>query len=566
MSLNSRIIFWFLCAMAVLIADAAHVYKSFTVFDTQNDRVEHTHKVINELDTIVSKLHDVQAAQYRYVITGQKDDLTPYDVAVADLQVHFTTLETLFSDNHNPPQIDRLKYLKQQADRQIATAKRLIESYEKEGPEKAAALVRSGTGNQEMETIRVAASEMSGAETRLLSRQQTSVDEAAHSTLISGGVGLAFSAGIMTFVFWLVGAENKKRRATEESLQKALHETKQHADEESIISAMTNFLQSCRNMDEAYDIIGKAVHKLLPRTSGGIYLFNNSRNLVEMQSHWGDIAKTSTEFTSENCWALRSGRLHMMHKDGIEPCCNHFTTPPGSAVCLPMQAHGDTLGMFLVLGHAGEELTDKELRVVRNVAEQTSLAISNLKLQYRLLNQSIRDPLTGLFNRRYLEETMEREFSRAQRNGQPVSLLVLDIDHFKKFNDTMGHDAGDAVLVQFAQVLSKAARKEDVAARYGGEEFVLLLPNADAAMAEKRGNEICAATRAMKVSLGKGQVGAVTVSIGVATFPHSGASPEDIITKADEALYESKHQGRDQVRVAADAGAGPKVVSVTKAS
>ncbi|MEZ0224976.1 MAG: diguanylate cyclase [Alphaproteobacteria bacterium] len=564
MALNSRIIFWFLCAMAVLAADASYVYSNFARFDARQDGTERMHEVITELARVRGQLHDVQSATYQYVITGQDDEFAAFEAAASKLQPHLVALEGLLADN--AAQAARLKLVESQAERQILTSRKIIDTYKKDGPQAAAAMVKDGSSASEMETVRATTYEMSAEETRLLSLLQSAADDAARRTLLAGAAGLVLCCFILVFVFWGIGVESNKRRTSEDSLKKALSETKGHAEEEALLGAMTNFLQSCRNMDEAYDIISKTIHKLLPSTSGGIYLFNNSRNLVEMQSHWGDVAKTATEFTSENCWALRSGRLHMMHKDGIEPCCNHFTTPPGSAVCLPMQAHGDTLGMFLVLGHEGAELTDKELRVVRNVAEQTSLAISNLKLQYRLLNQSIRDPLTGLFNRRYLEETMEREFSRAQRNDQPVSLLVLDIDHFKKFNDTMGHDAGDAVLVQFGQVLAKAARKEDVAARYGGEEFVLLLPNASAEMAEKRGNEICAATRAMKVTLGKGQVGAVTVSIGVATYPHSGASPEDIITKADEALYEAKHNGRNQTRVAADAGAPPKVVSVTKAS
>jgi diguanylate cyclase (GGDEF)-like protein len=561
LSFNNRIILWFICALLVLAADAGFVYKSFTRFDMQQDNIEHTHKVITELDGIVSRLHDVQAAQYGYVITGQNEDLTPYDVAVSELPGSFTALEALFADN--PKQADRLKQLKAQADRQVATAKQVIAAYQKDGPQKAASLIRTGAGNREMETIRLITEEMSASETRLLIRQQAEVDDAAQKTLISGGIGLVVCALILGFVFWLMRMENRRRRMTEDSLQQALAKTKRHADEEAIISGMTNFLQSCRNADEAHDIITRTVHKLLPHTSGGIYLFNNSRNLVEMASHWGDMPEAQNEFTAENCWALRSGRIHVMEPGGVEPACTHFSKPPeAGTVCLPMQAHGDTLGLFLLQSADKACPDDDVLRIARTISEHTSLALSNLKLQQRLLNQSIRDPLTGLFNRRYLEETMKREFSRAERNGQPVAALVLDIDHFKKFNDTQGHDAGDAVLVHFAQVLAKAARKDDVAARYGGEEFVLLLPGATAEMAEKRGNEICAATRAMKVSLGKGQVGAVTVSIGVATFPDSGAKPDQLLTAADEALYDAKHNGRDQVRRAgiSTQGKGAKAV------
>ncbi len=561
MTFGNRIFLWFICAIAVLAADASFVYWNFEGFDARQDATGRMHQVVSELAFVRGQLHDVQSSTYLYVITGQSEDLAAFDAAISGLPPHFSALEGLVSDN--PAQAARLKLVEAQADRQIKTAKQIIAAYKKDGPKAAALLAKESDTNKEMETVRSTSYEMSAEETRLLSAQQASANEAAQRTLAAGAAGLALCCLILAVVFWLVRAEGLKRRRSEDSLKQALSATKKGAEQEAAISTMTNFLQSCRNMDEAYDIIQRTVSRLLPETSGGIFLFNNSRNLVEMASQWGDMPGAETEFPADHCWALRSGRIHAVSPHGVEPACAHFKEkPPGGTVCIPMQAHGDTLGLFVVTANAREALTEHELRIMRIVSEQASLAVSNLRLQHRLLNQSIRDPLTGLFNRRYLEETMEREFSRAERNGQPVSALVMDIDHFKKFNDTQGHDAGDAVLVHFAQVLAKAARKEDVAARYGGEEFVLLLPNATAEQAEKRGNEICAATRAMKVSLGKGQVGQVTVSIGVATYPEFGSKPDQLLTSADEALYDAKHSGRDQVKRAdaATQGKGAKAV------
>jgi diguanylate cyclase (GGDEF)-like protein len=561
MSFANRIIVWFFCALSVLALDAAYVYRNFQGLDARQDIAERMHQVVSELAYVRDQLHDVQSSTYLYVISGESEDLAAFEAAATGLQPHLTTLEGLVADN--PAQMARLKLVESQAAGQIATSKQIIAAYKKDGPKAAYALVKDGPSAQEMETVRNTSYEMSAEETRLLSLQQTAADDAARRTLAAGALGLGLCCVILAFVFWLVRAEGMKRRASEGELKLALALAKKRADEEAIFSGMTNFLQSCRNMDEAYDIIGRTVEKLLPETSGGIFLFNNSRNLVEKAGHWGDLSDAETEFMAEHCWALRSGRIHVAHKDGLEPHCTHFKEKPrGGTVCIPMQAHGDTLGLFIVSAGERDSLTEHEHRIMRGISEQASLAVSNLRLQHRLLNQSIRDPLTGLFNRRYLEETMEREFARAERNGQPVAALVLDIDHFKKFNDTQGHDAGDAVLVAFARVLAKIARKEDVAARYGGEEFVVLLPGATAEMAEKRGNEICAATRAMKVALGKGVVGAVTVSIGVATFPEFGTKPDQLLTAADEALYDAKHNGRDQVRVAgaSTAGKGAKAV------
>jgi diguanylate cyclase (GGDEF)-like protein len=561
MAFGNRIVVWFICALLVLAADAGYVYNSFLGFDAQEDSAGRMHQIITELAFVRGQIHDVQSSTYLYVISGQSEDIAAVDAAASGLQPHLTTLEGLVSDD--PAQAARLKLVEAQANHQIATARQIIAAYKKDGPKAAAAIAKESASAKEMETVRNTSYEMSAEETRLLSLDQTAASENARRTLLAGAAGLSLCCFILAFVFWLVRAEGLKRRESEESLKLALALAKKRADEEAIFSGMTNFLQSCRNMDEAYDIIGRTVAKLLPETSGGIFLFNNSRNLVERAGNWGDLTGAETEFVAEHCWALRSGRIHVAHKDGLEPHCLHFKEKPhGGTVCIPMQAHGDTLGLFVVSAGSRDALTDHEMRIMRGVSEQASLVVSNLRLQHRLLNQSIRDPLTGLFNRRYLEETMDREFSRAERNGQPVSALVMDIDHFKKFNDTQGHDAGDAVLVHFAQVLAKAARKEDVAARYGGEEFVLLLPGATAEMAEKRGNEICAATRAMKVALGKGAVGAVTVSIGVATFPEFGAKPDQLLTSADEALYDAKHNGRDQVRRAGAAtqGKGAKAI------
>ncbi len=187
---------------------------------------------------------------------------------------------------------------------------------------------------------------------------------------------------------------------------------------------------------------------------------------------------------------------------------------------------------------------------MRRAGEQVALALSNLKLQDRLRDQSIRDPLTKLFNRRYLEETMEREIDRARRKELPLGLMVLDIDFFKKYNDTRGHDAGDALLTQFAQLLMDQIRQEDIACRYGGEEFVVVMPGADDNITRDRAQRICDAVRRMKITIGVEVFGGVTISIGVTSYPAHGLRMDELITAADKALYEAKHDGRDQVRVA----------------
>src|SRR5690606_3673426 len=141
-------------------------------------------------------------------------------------------------------------------------------------------------------------------------------------------------------------------------------------------------------------------------------------------------------------------------------------------LCLPMIAQGEMLGVLTL--SSGTAVTSENREIAIAACEQISLAMANLKLQETLRSQSLRDPLTGLFNRRYLEASFEREIQRAERRQQPLSLLMIDIDHFKRFNDTFGHDAGDALLAQFGSLLGRVVRSDDVICRYGGEEFTIL--------------------------------------------------------------------------------------------
>jgi diguanylate cyclase (GGDEF)-like protein len=183
-------------------------------------------------------------------------------------------------------------------------------------------------------------------------------------------------------------------------------------------------------------------------------------------------------------------------------------------------------------------------------AEQISLAIANVKLRDQLRDQSIRDPLTSLFNRRYLMETCRREFSRAARTNQCVSVLSIDVDHFKKFNDNHGHDAGDTVLRAVGQCLQENFREEDVPCRFGGEEFVVILPGTNPEEGIRKAESLRAKVEALVVRYLDGNLPRITISVGVAAFPRSGATPQEVLKIADEALYRAKEEGRNRVQSA----------------
>jgi diguanylate cyclase (GGDEF)-like protein len=178
------------------------------------------------------------------------------------------------------------------------------------------------------------------------------------------------------------------------------------------------------------------------------------------------------------------------------------------------------------------------------------MAIANLNLRETLRHQSIRDSLTGLYNRRYFQESLEREIRRVKRKGGSLAVMMIDLDRFKLFNDNFGHEAGDTLLRAFADLLRRRVRGEDIPCRYGGEEFALILPEATLEATCARARELCQAVKELQPVYQDIHLGSVTASVGVAVYPEHGPSAEDIVRAADNALYHSKACGRDRVSVA----------------
>ena len=188
------------------------------------------------------------------------------------------------------------------------------------------------------------------------------------------------------------------------------------------------------------------------------------------------------------------------------------------------------------------------------IDRQTRLLVQS---EARLREQSIRDHLTTLFNRRYLDETLEREVQRAARKEHPLGIIMLDIDHFKHINDTMGHAAGDQLLWELGRLLRKQVRLADIACRYGGEEFVLILPEASLDMTKERAEQLREKVKQLHLEYENQNLGNLTISLGVAVFPNHGSTGEEILKSADAALYRAKHTGRDRMVVANEVSIRP---------
>lgn len=334
----------------------------------------------------------------------------------------------------------------------------------------------------------------------------------------------------------------------------------------TLTNEMADMMQACQASEEAHGAIGHFMPRFFPNDMGALYILNNSRNLFEAVANWGQTPPAISAFAPDDCWSVRRGRLHKVDNPREGLLCRHVSSSCfGGYLCVPLVAQGETLGVLhLESGprpegqEAGEAVPKEQLALT--VAEDMALALANLKLRETLRSQAIRDSLTGLFNRRYMEETLERELKRSQRTGSPIAVVMMDLDHFKDYNDTFGHSAGDELLNALGNLVKTQIRGEDIACRYGGEEFLLIIPGAVMEVALERAELLRRAVKDMHVQ--HRGLKPITLSLGVAVYPVHGETGLDLIRAADIALYQAKREGRDRVIAAANPGETPKATPI----
>lgn len=338
------------------------------------------------------------------------------------------------------------------------------------------------------------------------------------------------------------------RLQANEQLSGRVNELKQRNREITLLSEMSDFLQACLTVEEACSTLAQLVQPLFPGASGGIFLIRAGKNLVEPVASWGlPLVDDLKSFSPTDCWGLRRGKPHWVDDTDNGLLCKHLHHAlPAESLCVPMMAQGEALGVLYLSSLESDSLTPAKQQLATTVAEHIALALANLKLRETLQHQSVRDGLTGLFNRRYMEETLAREMRKCDRKQQPLSIIMLDVDHFKRINDTFGHNAGDVVLRQLGKLLQKYVRGSDIACRYGGEEFTLILPEASLDVTLQRAEQIRAAVKQLNIECSGEFLGAIAISMGVACFPDHGLEGEAILKAADAALYQAKQQGRDR--------------------
>lgn len=394
------------------------------------------------------------------------------------------------------------------------------------------------------------------------------LQEIGHNNFdVSIGIDSNGEIGLMAKNFNIMVAELKKNKSKlneySNELQSSYEElvartgALQDRDlESSTFSKMSEMLHACHSVEEAASVISGTLQVFFPNESGAIYIFNSSRNMLEAIMQWGQNQDISQIMTPSDCWGLRRGRPHLVVDLISDQRCQHAHDVVPPYICIPMVAQGETLGMLYL--HIDTLTGVKDIKNWRNkkehlalrVSENTGLAITNLKLRETLRNMSVRDPLTGLFNRRYMSEALELERQRCLRKESTIGILMIDIDHFKRFNDTFGHDAGDAVLKEIAAFLQQNIRGGDIACRYGGEEFTIIMPGATIETSALRANTLLDGVRHIHIKHKGQSVGNITLSIGVAIIPEHGNDSNTVMQAADTALYKAKHEGRDRICIA----------------
>jgi len=552
-------------AVILILTLAAAVFVTGRLYRNAHQWTLHTYQVREQILQLTGDLQLAEMDARSYGLTGRDIAFQQYWRHIAAVEHHAAQLAEQIADN--PSQVAAVRQLKTAIGARRAQFEQILGDYRAHGAAAAHADVIALV-SQPAQPVHALAEAMLDHEAMLLAQREKTSDRYGKRVTIIAAIALAGCLTLLLAALVNSGIERRRRHRGELELERnalhlhhALRDANRASETLRRLSTLAELLQNCRDLDEAINVIERALPPLLPDVSGALALINASRNIVEARMHWGvrgsDLG--GAIFAPDDCWALRRSQPHPGDDDHTAPVCPHLAQAGVTAdhtLCLPLNSQGQVLGVLSLCAPA--VIAPDTRRLAVTAADQLALALANLQLQASLRTQSIRDPLTNLFNRRYLEASLPRELLRAERRKGGLSVLMFDLDHFKRYNDTQGHDAGDALLGAFGALLAQSSRGEDMPCRFGGEEFTLVLTDADHAKARERADAIRKATAELVVHYRAGTLPPATVSIGVASYPEHGATPEALLRTADQALYRAKQLGRNVVGSANDlARTGP---------
>jgi len=506
------------------------------------------------LDDILTRVRDAETAQRGFVITGNDVFLEPYEEARRTLPAALRDAKDKARSDAERGTVWRVSRL---VELKLAELDETIALRRRSGfaaTERVVGALRGKLYMDELRQIVAAANARAQARGDAL---RTELLARSHNAFYIGLAVTAFNIVALCVLLGVLMRMLQERRAIAGRLEAqagqlgtAVALTARHNRELKLVAELLRAVDAVAAPGDAGTVVARALPKLLPDVAGTLFLLrDDDEQTLDRQAQWGDASDQPLVIDIESCWALRHGARYRT-LGCHEPGCAHYRTPADETaprLCIPLVTHDELVGMLHLENLAtGAELDEQE-RLAVTIAEQLALALGNARLRESLRRQSVLDPLTGLFNRRHFDATLKRELARARRKRVPVSLVVVDIDHFKRVNDDYGHAVGDAVLRTIAQQLRLGIREGDIACRYGGEEMVLLLPECAAKDASARAETIRVALAAIRPHPEGEGPERVTASFGVAAYPAHAEDAESLFWAADKALYRAKQRGRNQV-------------------
>lgn len=538
-------------------------YLQLDKFVTAYNWITHTYQVINTNNDMLLGMLEIESITRGYVISNDKTLIEGLDEKINKMYASYDILTTQTKDN--PKRQKALELLKKSLDERMILIKETV-AFKKRSPippeQWRELILHAQTLTNK---IKLAVDNINEEEIQLLVHRE---EELLHKinitisiTTIASTTNLLVLIAILFFFNRLLSNLKKSEdeiKRTSKKLTFSFNKLKNQTKELSLINEMNNALETSSSMPETLSMISLYSKKLLPFTAGILYLQNASANQLEATTEWNHPKLKRKIFTPQQCFGLRHGKMYSYISQEESIPCEHFenTNNLSPYFCVPLLAQNEVIGL-LYLEVTKSSIPENKIHhiiktyniLIINLAAQIALSISNMKLQNILKTRSTRDPLTNLYNRTYLNETLDRDIQRAKRKDISLAIVMMDLDLFKNVNDKYGHEAGDLVLREIGKLLLDKVRKGDIACRYGGDEFLLVFYDTSLEDALKRIEQLRSMISEMPF-MHNGISFQVAASFGIAMYPKDESENFlKLIAAADKALYQTKRAGRNKVMV-----------------
>ena len=563
--------------------------------------VSHSSEVIETMDEALVELREAESGQRGFVLTGKADFVQSFEQRIGGARKAVAKVVAMTVDN--PPQHVRAKALQEVMNQRIEHMRQPLNFARQGEYAKARAFIMTGAGQELMAQVVLRNQVFLEEEHALQAVRLEAAEHRLTQVKVLALIGGPLICLLVAFMAWFISRDIRRPAAFISTAMTALGRGNQHArvaedmrsrefaeladgynvmadklelavreqgrsegelkvanDELQqnsatlrdrgevieLLGGMAHRMQASRTDDELAQVIRVFVPRVLPGIPGALYAHNNSRNLLLPIAGWNGLEPDVEGFAPDGCWALRRGQSHFVREPNSDIICSHVGGHDEIYHCEPLLAGGEVIGTLHFRGMIEQENRFRLAVMAENIAS----ALVNHRLQRGLREQTIRDPLTSLFNRRYMEETLGLEIARSARSGVPLGLVMCDVDHFKRFNDEFGHDAGDAVLQAVAAELRNGFGNGEVVCRFGGEEFTIVAPGAAPEILFERVERVRQTISEINLRQGGRTLGSTSMSFGIASW-NSNMDREGLalIQSADSALYRAKREGRNRTVV-----------------